>query len=300
MASTRLANPAERHRFIISELGRLGGEAIADLLDPCRDVVTEHELVRVAAAQYHHAGVNPGFPRPGAAAPARGHRPNPSGALPPPARPTRRDRDCRGHRRCRPELPLLGGVARTTSTEACSSTRSAPAGGPDPRSPRRAPGGGSRLRGGPGRPSSRSRPGRAPKWTRRQATDARGAVRAHDGRRSHRARRAHRPVFPAAQGCSHGCSAGGTNRPDDPSLRCTQRPVSRAVRRTRRRSTLASMASIEVADVTAAVVRDQAARAGLSVDAYIRRLALVESARQHASVLDEGFYEDAEAERLAG
>lgn len=60
------------------------------------------------------------------------------------------------------------------------------------------------------------------------------------------------------------------------------------------------MTSIEVADATAAVVRAQADRAGLSVDAYIRRLALVESTRQHASVLDEGFYEDAEAERLAG
>lgn len=60
------------------------------------------------------------------------------------------------------------------------------------------------------------------------------------------------------------------------------------------------MSSIEVAETTAAVVREQAARAGLSVDAYIRRLALVESARQHASVLDQGFYEAAEAERLAG
>lgn len=59
------------------------------------------------------------------------------------------------------------------------------------------------------------------------------------------------------------------------------------------------MTSIEVADATAAVVRDQAARAGLSVDAYIRRLALIESARQHASVLDASFYEAAEAERLA-
>lgn len=60
------------------------------------------------------------------------------------------------------------------------------------------------------------------------------------------------------------------------------------------------MTSIEVAETTAAVVRDQAARAGLSIDAYIRRLALVESVRLHAAVLDESFYADAEAERLAG
>jgi hypothetical protein len=46
------------------------------------------------------------------------------------------------------------------------------------------------------------------------------------------------------------------------------------------------------------VVRDQAARAGLSIDAYILRLAVMESARQHAAMLDEAFY--AEAERLAG
>lgn len=57
--------------------------------------------------------------------------------------------------------------------------------------------------------------------------------------------------------------------------------------------------SIEVTAATAAVVRDQAARAGVSVDAYIRRLALLESVRQHAGVLDEGFYQAAEAERLA-
>jgi len=60
------------------------------------------------------------------------------------------------------------------------------------------------------------------------------------------------------------------------------------------------MTSIEVTDATAAVVCDQAARAGVSVDAYIWRLALMESARQHASVLNESFYADAEAERLAG
>src|SRR5262249_37760052 len=60
-----------------------------------------------------------------------------------------------------------------------------------------------------------------------------------------------------------------------------------------------AMTSIEVTDATAAVVRDQAARAGVSVDAYIWRLALIESARQHGSVLDEAFYADAEAERLA-
>ena len=59
------------------------------------------------------------------------------------------------------------------------------------------------------------------------------------------------------------------------------------------------MTSIEVSDATAAVVRTQAARAGVSVDAYLGRLALIESARQHARVLDEGFYAAAEAERLA-
>lgn len=63
---------------------------------------------------------------------------------------------------------------------------------------------------------------------------------------------------------------------------------------------MASMTSIEVADATAAVLREQAARAGLSLDAFLRRLALVESTRQHARVLDESFYADAEAERLAG
>lgn len=60
------------------------------------------------------------------------------------------------------------------------------------------------------------------------------------------------------------------------------------------------MTSIEVADATAAVLREQAARAGLSLDAFLRRLALIESARRHAHVLDESFYADAEAERLAG
>lgn len=60
------------------------------------------------------------------------------------------------------------------------------------------------------------------------------------------------------------------------------------------------MTSIEVQDTTASVVRAQAARAGLSVDAYILRLAVMESARQHAEVLGESFYADAEAERLAG
>ena len=59
------------------------------------------------------------------------------------------------------------------------------------------------------------------------------------------------------------------------------------------------VASIELTDATAAVVRTQAARVGVSVDAYIRRLALIESVRQHARVLGEDFYADAEAERLA-
>lgn len=69
-------------------------------------------------------------------------------------------------------------------------------------------------------------------------------------------------------------------------------------RRIHRQRKIGFMSSIEVADTTAAVLREQAARAGVSVDAYIRRLALIESARQHATVLDEGFYEAAEAERL--
>jgi hypothetical protein len=62
------------------------------------------------------------------------------------------------------------------------------------------------------------------------------------------------------------------------------------------------MTSIEVADATVALLRSQAAKAGVSVDAYIRHLALVESVRRHADVLDEKFYADAdaEAERLAG
>lgn len=59
------------------------------------------------------------------------------------------------------------------------------------------------------------------------------------------------------------------------------------------------MTSIEVADATAAVLHDQARRAGLTVDAYIQRLALLDSLAQHAAVLDEQFYADAEAERLA-
>jgi len=57
--------------------------------------------------------------------------------------------------------------------------------------------------------------------------------------------------------------------------------------------------SIEVSDATATVVRTQAARAGVSVDAYLWRLALIESVRQHARVLGEDFYAAAEAERLA-
>ena len=59
------------------------------------------------------------------------------------------------------------------------------------------------------------------------------------------------------------------------------------------------MTSIEVADATAAVLRSQAAKAGVSVDSYILRLAVIESVHQHAEVLDEQFYADAEAERLA-
>lgn len=55
-----------------------------------------------------------------------------------------------------------------------------------------------------------------------------------------------------------------------------------------------------MADATAAVLRDQAARAGLTVDAYIQRLALLDSLAQHTSVLDEQYYADADAERLAG
>ncbi len=60
------------------------------------------------------------------------------------------------------------------------------------------------------------------------------------------------------------------------------------------------MTSIEVGEATAAAVREQAARAGLTVDAYILRLAVMESARQSARTLGEEFYADAEAERLAG
>lgn len=63
--------------------------------------------------------------------------------------------------------------------------------------------------------------------------------------------------------------------------------------------TLARMTSIEVADATAALLRSQAARAGVSVDAYIRSLAVVESVHRHAEVLGDQFYADAEAERLA-
>lgn len=59
------------------------------------------------------------------------------------------------------------------------------------------------------------------------------------------------------------------------------------------------MTAIEVTESTASVLREQAARAGLSVDGYVLRLAVMESARQSAEVLDEAFWADAEAERLA-
>jgi hypothetical protein len=60
------------------------------------------------------------------------------------------------------------------------------------------------------------------------------------------------------------------------------------------------MTSLEVAAGTAAILRSQAAKAGVSVDAYILRLAVIESVHQHAEALGEAFYADAEAERLAG
>jgi len=60
------------------------------------------------------------------------------------------------------------------------------------------------------------------------------------------------------------------------------------------------MTGIEIADATAAVLRSQAAKAGVSVDTYILRLAVIESVHRHAQVLDEQFYAHAEAERLAG
>lgn len=63
---------------------------------------------------------------------------------------------------------------------------------------------------------------------------------------------------------------------------------------------IAGVTSIEVADATAAVLRDQATRAGLTLDAYLRRLALLDSLAQHSAVLDEQYYVDAENERLAG
>lgn len=63
---------------------------------------------------------------------------------------------------------------------------------------------------------------------------------------------------------------------------------------------IVEVTSIEVADATAAVLRDQATRAGLTLDAYLRRLALLDSLAQHTAVIDEQYYIDAENERLAG
>lgn len=60
------------------------------------------------------------------------------------------------------------------------------------------------------------------------------------------------------------------------------------------------MTSIEVADATAAALRSQAARAGISLEAYVRRLAVFDSVRLHNEVLGETYHEDAEAERLSG
>ena len=59
------------------------------------------------------------------------------------------------------------------------------------------------------------------------------------------------------------------------------------------------MTSIEIADSTAAALHGQARRAGLSLDAYLQRLALLDLLAQHSTSLDEQFYLDAEAERLA-
>lgn len=65
------------------------------------------------------------------------------------------------------------------------------------------------------------------------------------------------------------------------------------------RSMLGPMATIEVSDAAAAGLRDQAARAGVSVERHILRLAVMDSARESSQMLDETFYADAEAERLA-
>ncbi|MEJ2889315.1 hypothetical protein [Actinomycetospora aeridis] len=43
------------------------------------------------------------------------------------------------------------------------------------------------------------------------------------------------------------------------------------------------MTSIELEDATAAALRSAAARAGLSVDAYVRHLQVQDSIRQHAA-----------------
>lgn len=66
---------------------------------------------------------------------------------------------------------------------------------------------------------------------------------------------------------------------------------------------LHSMTSIELEDGTAAALRSAADRAGLSVDAYVRRLQVGESARDHAAwhqthpgVLDDELAEAAAAQ----
>ena len=58
------------------------------------------------------------------------------------------------------------------------------------------------------------------------------------------------------------------------------------------------MTSIEVADSTAMALQAQARRAGISLDAYVRRLAVADSVRLHHDLLGEQYHEDAEAERL--
>lgn len=58
------------------------------------------------------------------------------------------------------------------------------------------------------------------------------------------------------------------------------------------------MSRLDVSDSTADIVRVLAGLAGVSVDAYVRRLVVAESARLHAAVLNEAFYAAAETERL--
>lgn len=60
---------------------------------------------------------------------------------------------------------------------------------------------------------------------------------------------------------------------------------------------MVAMTSIEVADATAVALHAQAARVGVTLDAYVRRLAVFDSMRLHEDVLGEEYFEAAEAER---